>query len=96
MSMFKSRVAKLEEISRLKNGDHRAPGVPDEMMAEVHRVAAICGNWQELAAFLATLLPNEERDVVAIDDKQRRDAVLAAMARSIMDEVHADIQLQAG
>lgn len=96
MSSFKSRLAKLEEISRLRNGVHRVPGVPEETMTEIRRVAAVCATAHELAAFLATLLPDEERDVISIDDRQRRDAVLAATARSIMDEIDTDTQLLAG
>lgn len=96
MSVIKGRLAKLEKVSRLKGGVNRVPGVSKEALAEARRVALICATWQEVAAFLSTLLPTEPRDVVPIDEKRRRDAVLGAAARSIMDEVHDDHPLRAG
>lgn len=96
MTAFKSRIAKLEEIRRLKGGAHRIPGIKEETVADIRRVAAVCTTWQELAAFLASLLPIEQRAIVPIDDKQRRDAVLGTVARSIMDEVHGNAELLAG
>lgn len=87
MSMIKSRLSKLEEMSRDRNGALRVPGISTEEMLEIRRVAATCGNPDEVAAFLRTRLPDKTSGVVSIEDRRRDDAVLGAFARTIFEEV---------
>lgn len=87
MSMIKTRVAKLEELSRDQNGVLRVPGIPADEMLEIRRVAATCGSPDELTAYLRTRLPDETTSIVSLEDRRRDDAVLGALARTIFEEV---------
>lgn len=88
MSIIEGRLAKLEQIARAHNGGARLPGVAEEAMHEVRRVAAVCSSANELAAYLHTRLPPTEEDVVSLEAKRISDAALAATARSIFEEVN--------
>lgn len=87
MSMIKSRLAKLEELSRDRNGTLRVPGVSPEDMAEIRRVAATCANVNELTAYLHSRLAVDDGGVVSLDERRRDAAVLATTARVIFDDV---------
>lgn len=87
MSMIKSRLIKLEELSRDRNGTLRVPGVSPEDMAEIRRVAATCANVNELTAYLHSRQSIDDGGVVSLDERRRDAAVLAATARVIFDDV---------
>jgi hypothetical protein len=87
MSIIESRIAKLEQQTRNRVDPTRAPGIPDAEMSEIRRVAAVCNSPEELAAHIKTRLSMDDQAVVSLEDKRRTDAVLAAAARSIFDEV---------
>lgn len=86
MSGIKTRISKLEQTARVRNGSGRQPGIPDEVMEDARRVAAVCTTADELAANFKTRLPVQKGEVVSLDDRRRTDAVLGAAARSIFDE----------
>jgi hypothetical protein len=88
MSVIRNRIAKLEELSRDQNGVLRVPGISDDEMSEIRRVAYLCGSAEELAAFLRSRLPDDAGGVVSLEDRRRNDAVLAAAARAIFDEIN--------
>lgn len=81
------RLSKLEKDARANTID-RQPGLSEEVMAEARRVAATCGCWQDLAAYLRTLQMGEDDDVISLDEMQRSKAVTDAFARSMFDEVN--------
>ena len=89
MSMIKTRIAKLEELSRDQSGALHVPGIPAEEMLKLRRVAATCGSADALATYLRTRLPGKDADVISLEDRRRNEAVLAAAARTIFEEVRA-------
>ncbi|WP_260598292.1 hypothetical protein [Sphingomonas endolithica] len=89
MSAIETRIAKLEQITRDRSGSLHVPGVTDEQMVEIRRVAAVCANPDDLAAYLRTRLPAGDAGVVSLDDRRRIDAVLSAAARTIFEEVRS-------
>jgi len=89
MSMIKTRIAALEQSHRGASHATRPPGIPADAMQEAHRVAAVCNNWEELAAYLRSRLVEEDQDVVSLEERRRIDAVLNASARTIFDESRA-------
>jgi hypothetical protein len=88
MPMIESRIAKLEQMTRDQGGELRIPGVTDDEMNEIRRVAGTCNTADGLIAYLRTRLPADEQAVVSLEDRRRADAVLAAAARTLFEEEH--------
>lgn len=85
---IKNRVSNLEKHSRSAGDPNRVPGIPDELLTELRKVAATCATWQELDAHLKARTKREEQ-IISLDERRRSDAVTDAFARSLFDEVRS-------
>lgn len=83
---IKSRLSKLEKDARIGASD-RQPGLSEEVMAEARLVAATCGCWQDLAAFLRSLQKTEGSAVISLADRERNRAATDAFARALFDDL---------
>lgn len=82
------RLAKLEQLTRDRHTSARAPGISDEVMQDIRRVAAVCNGPDELTAYLYTLMPVADEGVASLEAKCRTDAVATGFARAMFDEVN--------
>ena len=89
MSIIETRIAKLEQITRVRTGNLHIPGIADAELDEIQRAAATCSSADELASYLRSRLPADDGIVVSLDDRRRIDAVLNATARAFFDEATA-------
>lgn len=80
------RLSKLEKDARANTID-RQPGISDELMSEARRIAATCGCWQDLAAYLRNSQKTESSAVISLADRGRNRAVTDAFARALFDEL---------
>ena len=80
------RLTKLEQIARDRHVTTRLPGISEEVLKDIRRVAAACNSPAELEAYLQSLQPRAEDRVVSLEEKRRTDAVMAGLARTMFEE----------
>lgn len=90
MPNIESRLSKLEQnTDGLKI--HRTKEERDETygkaMSQARAVAAVCATWQDVAAYLKSLLPSGDRDLVSLDRLRQIETVTNSQAKAIFEEV---------
>lgn len=85
MSIIRSRLDKLEATAALRGVVMRDPANSDAVLTDARRVAGVCDQWEDVAAYLRTRT-RTDANVISLDRRQHDDAVIDAAARAIFDE----------